>query len=84
MLYVYSRFGLVFYECQPFQKHKIPTLTVQLTRELEWRSLYPELKGPDMCVLHFGPNHDMGRFGYGILGEEYMSKYLRRSGQGSS
>lgn len=65
-------------------KHKIPTLTVQLTRELEWRSLYPELKGPDMCVLHFGPNHDMGRFGYGILGEEYMSKYLRRSSQGSS
>ncbi|GJJ07045.1 hypothetical protein Clacol_001243 [Clathrus columnatus] len=67
-----------------FQKHKIPTLTVQLTREPEWRSLYPELKGPEMCVLHFGPNHDMGRFGYGILGEEYMSKYLRRSSQTSS
>ncbi|KIJ57198.1 hypothetical protein M422DRAFT_148786, partial [Sphaerobolus stellatus SS14] len=61
-----------------------PTLTVQLTREPDWRSLYPELKGPDVCVIHFGPNHDMGRFGYGIIGEQYMSRFLSRPKHSSS
>jgi len=65
-------------------KHRIPTLTVQLTRESDWRSLYPELKGPDMCLMHFGPNNDMGRFAYGIIAEQYMSKFLRRPNHNSS
>ncbi|KAF8513893.1 hypothetical protein JB92DRAFT_3116044 [Gautieria morchelliformis] len=65
-------------------KHTVPTLTVQLTREMAWRSLYPELKGPDMCLIYFGPDHDMGRFAYGIIAEQYMSKFLRRPNANSS
>ena len=67
-----------------FQKHTVPNLTVQLSREKEWRSLYPELKGPDVCLIYFGPDHDMGRFGYGIIAEQSMSKFLRRSSSSSS
>jgi len=60
------------------QKHLNPNLTVQLTREPNWRALYPELKGPDICVMHFGPGHTPGRFAYGIIAEQFMSRSLSR------
>lgn len=77
--------------CSPFQlimassqKGQIPTTTVRLRRENDWARLYSELKGPDICLMEFGPQGRPGWLAYGITSPRPMIQYLNRPNHSSS